>query len=60
MRVRSTWGVRPIYDFNHQEPKAPTAKLKAEWECAFCHEASAEKDEVLTQFYPLLDDQQGQ
>jgi hypothetical protein len=52
--------VRPIYNFNHHEPKAPTAKLKAESECAFCHEASAEKDEVLTQFYPLLDDQQGQ
>ena len=52
--------VRPIYNFNHHQPKAPTAKLKAESECAFCHEASAKKDEVLTQFYPLLDDQQGQ
>jgi hypothetical protein len=52
--------VRPIYNFNHHEPKAPTAKLKAESECAFCHEASAKKDEVWTQFYPLLDDQQGQ
>jgi hypothetical protein len=51
--------VRPIYNFNHHEPKAPTAKLKAESECAFC-EASAKKDEVLTQFFPLLDDQQGQ
>jgi hypothetical protein len=52
--------VRPIYNFNHHEPKAPTAKLKAESECAFCHGASAKKDEVWTQFYPLLDDQQGQ
>jgi hypothetical protein len=52
--------VRPIYNFTHHEPKAPTAKLKAESECAFCHEASAKKDEVWTQFYPLLDDQQGQ
>jgi hypothetical protein len=52
--------VRPIYNVNHHEPKAPTAKLKAELECAFCREASAKKDEVLTQFYPLLDDQQGQ
>jgi hypothetical protein len=52
--------VRPIYNFNHPEPKAPTGKLKAELECALCHEASAKKDEVLTQFYPLLDDQQGQ
>jgi hypothetical protein len=53
-------GVGPIYNFNHHEPKAATAKLKAESERAFCHEASAKKDEVLTQFYPLLDDQQGQ
>ena len=52
--------VRPIYNFNHHQPKAPTAKLKAESECAFCHGASAKKDEVWTQFYPLLDDQQGQ
>ena len=47
-------------NFNHHEPKAPTAKQKAESECAFCHEAGAKKDEVLTQFYPLLDDRQGQ
>jgi hypothetical protein len=52
--------VRPIRNFNHHEPKAPTAKLKAESECAFCQEASAKKDEVLTQFYPLLVDEQGQ
>jgi hypothetical protein len=46
------WG---YYNFNHHEPKAPTAKLKPKEECAFCHIASAKKDEVWTQFYPLLD-----
>jgi len=46
------WG---YYNFNHHEPKAPTAKLKDKSECAFCHQASAKKDEVWTQFYPLLD-----
>jgi hypothetical protein len=46
------WG---YYNFNHHEPKAPTAKVKALNECAYCHIASAKKDEVWTQFYPLLD-----
>jgi len=46
------WG---YYNFNHHEPKAPTAKLKARGECAFCHIGSAKKDDVWTQFYPLLD-----
>ena len=46
------WG---YYNFNHHEPKAPTAKLKDKSECSFCHQASAKKDEVWTQFYPLLD-----
>jgi len=46
------WG---YYNFNHHEPKAPTAKAKAKEECAYCHIASAKKDEVWTQFYPLLD-----
>ena len=46
------WG---YYNFNHHEPKAPTAKLKPRSECGFCHIASAKKDEVWTQFYPLLD-----
>jgi hypothetical protein len=46
------WG---YYNFNHHEPKAPTAKVKAKDECAFCHIASAKKDDVWTQFYPLLD-----
>jgi hypothetical protein len=46
------WG---YYNFNHHEPKAPTAKVKPTSECAFCHIASAKKDDVWTQFYPLLD-----
>jgi hypothetical protein len=46
------WG---YYNFNHHEPKAPTAKLKAKTECAFCHQAMAKKDEVWVQFYPRLD-----
>ncbi len=46
------WG---YYNFNHHEPKAPNAALKPQSECAFCHQASAKKDEVWTQFYPLLD-----
>ena len=40
----------------HHEPKAPTAKVRPKSECAFCHQASAKKDEVWTQFYRLLDD----
>ena len=45
-----------------QPPRAQGAdrEAKAKSECAFCQEASAKNDEVLTQFYPLLDDQQGQ
>jgi len=46
------WG---FYNFNHYEPKAPTAKAKARNDCAYCHIASAKKDQVWTQFYPLLD-----
>jgi hypothetical protein len=46
------WG---YYNFNHHEPKAPTAKLRPKAECGYCHQASAKKDEVWTQFYPLLD-----
>lgn len=46
------WG---YYNFHHYEPKAPTAVVKPQSECAFCHQASAKKDEVWTQFYPLLD-----
>lgn len=46
------WG---YYNFNHHEPKAPTAKLQPKSECAFCHMASAKKDDVWAQFYPPLD-----
>ena len=46
------WG---YYNFNHHEPKAATAKVREKSECAFCHIASAKKDEIWTQFYPLLD-----
>jgi hypothetical protein len=46
------WG---YFNFNHHEPKAPTAKLKPKLECGYCHMASAKKDEVWTQFYPRLD-----
>ena len=46
------WG---YYNFNHHEPKAPTAKLRPLEECAYCHQANAKRDEVWTQFYPLLD-----
>lgn len=46
------WG---YFNFNHHEPKAAMAKAKDKSECAFCHIASAKKDEVWTQFYPLLD-----
>lgn len=46
------WG---YFNFNHSEPKAPTATLKKKDECAFCHIANAKKDSVWTQFYPRLD-----
>jgi hypothetical protein len=45
------WG---YFNFNHHEPKALTATVKSEGECAYCHMASAKKDEVWTQFYPRL------
>ena len=47
------WG---FFNFNHSEPKAPTAKVKPTEECAAFHIASAKKDQVWTQFYRLLDD----
>jgi hypothetical protein len=47
------WG---YYNFNHHEPKAATAMPRPKDECASCHIASAKKDDVWTQFYPLLDD----
>ena len=54
-RYAQTGGSWGYYNFNHHEPKAPTAKLRPKTECAFCHQASAKKDEVWTQFYRLLD-----
>jgi hypothetical protein len=47
------WG---YFNFNHHEPKALTATVKAKSECAFCHIASAKRDEVWTQFYRILDE----
>jgi Cytochrome P460 len=47
------WG---YYNFHHYEPKAASAKLRPKDECASCHMANAKKDDVWTQFYPLLDD----
>ncbi|MBN6823750.1 MULTISPECIES: cytochrome P460 family protein [Methylobacterium] len=47
------WG---YFNFNHHEPKAATATVRPKSECAYCHMASAKKDEVWTQFYPRLDD----
>jgi hypothetical protein len=47
------WG---YYNFNHHEPKAPTAMPRSIGECASCHIANAKKDDVWTQFYPLLDE----
>jgi Cytochrome P460 len=46
------WG---YYNFNHHEPKAPTAKVRPLTECAYCHIGSAKRDDVWTQFYALLD-----
>jgi len=39
---------------HHAPPYAATARAAAKTECAFCHEANAQKDMVFTQFYPLL------
>jgi hypothetical protein len=47
------WG---YFNFNHHEPKALTAKVRSKSECAFCHIASAKRDEVWTQFYRILDE----
>lgn len=46
------WG---YFNFNHGEPKAPTASVLPRDKCAFCHMAGAKKDQVWTQFYRLLD-----
>ncbi len=47
------WG---YFNFHHYEPKALTATVKPKSECAFCHIASAKRDEVWTQFYRILDE----
>jgi Cytochrome P460 len=47
------WG---YYNFHHYEPKAATASVRPKGECAYCHMASAKKDDVWTQFYPILDE----
>lgn len=46
------WG---YFNFNHGEPKAPTAVVMPQDKCAFCHMSGAKKDQVWTQFYRLLD-----
>jgi hypothetical protein len=46
------WG---YFNFHHYEPKAMTAKVRSKGECAFCHIASAKRDDVWTQFYHILD-----
>jgi hypothetical protein len=46
------WG---YYNFHHYEPKAKTASVRPKSECAVCHMANAKKDDVWTQFYPMLD-----
>src|SRR6202008_1736791 len=47
------WG---YFNFHHFEPKAPTAAVQPKSNCAFCHIASAKRDEVWTQFYRILDE----
>jgi Cytochrome P460 len=47
------WG---YFNFNHHEPKAPTAAVQPKSNCAFCHIAAAKRDEVWTQFYGILDE----
>jgi hypothetical protein len=47
------WG---YFNFHHYEPKAPTAKVRPKGECAYCHIASAKRDDVWTQFYRILDE----
>lgn len=42
------------FSFGHKLPYAKTAKAFPAESCNACHEASAEKDFVFTQFYPVL------
>jgi Cytochrome P460 len=48
------WG---YFDFNHFEPKVKMTAAQPKDKCAFCHIASAKKDELWTQFYRILDEQ---
>jgi hypothetical protein len=47
------WG---YFNFHHYMPLAATAAVMPKTECAFCHLASAKRDEVWTQFYLALDE----
>ena len=47
------WG---YFNFNHHEPKALTSTVQPKSNCAFCHIASAKRDDVWTQFYRILDE----
>jgi hypothetical protein len=47
------WG---YFDFNHSEPKLASTTAQPKSTCAFCHLASAKRDEVWTQFYRALDE----
>ena len=47
------WG---YFNFHHFEPKAKTATAQPKSNCAFCHIASAKRDDVWTQFYRILDE----
>jgi hypothetical protein len=47
------WG---YFNFHHYMPLAATATTRPKGECAFCHIASAKRDEVWTQFYTALDE----
>jgi cytochrome P460 len=47
------WG---YFNFHHYEPKALTAAAQPKTECAYCHIASAKRDDVWTQFYKILDE----
>jgi hypothetical protein len=44
------------FNFHHFEPKALTAAAQPKTECAYCHIASAKRDDVWTQFYQILDE----
>jgi len=47
------WG---YFDFSHSEPKLAQAPVLPKSQCAFCHIASAQRDEVWTKFYRALDE----